>query len=378
MANLVIQFHSMVLLILSPLAAALLIKPELRSNKTVAIFVFGDSVHDSGNNNFVVNADKSNFPPYGETFFMFPTGRVCDGRILVDFAAAYAGLPYWRPYLDPNNHNLTVGANFASAGAVVLTEPGSTAIPLQGQVDFFKEAESTLKSVLGEEDTNKLLKEAIYISGIGGGDYMNFLNVFSNNTETTESDMLFYVSDVVGNITNAIKEIYELGGRKFAFSSVAPLGCMPYIKQVYNSSECVEPMQTLATMHNSALNTLAEELAAELSGFKYLIYDYFHTLMDRIENPTKYGFKEGDIACCGYGTYRGVGCGSLTTTYELCSNPNEYVYFDGGHPSEACNIQLIEDLWNGSKNVTWPVNLRELIDLDIDDSSNVDDLLADE
>lgn len=335
--------------------------------------MFGDSVHDCGNNNFVENTDKSNFPPYGETFFQYPTGRVCDGRILVDFAAAYAGLPYWRAYLDPENHNLTVGANFASAGAGALIQTNSESIPLQVQMEFFKEAATTLKSELGEDDANQFLKEAIYLSGIGGVDYMNFVNIFPNNTETIESDMEFYVASVLGNITDVVKEIYELGGRKFAFQAVGPLGCMPITKQSYNSTVCVEPMQTLARMHNAALNTVTEQFASELSGFKYLIYDYFNTLMDRTENPTKYGFKIGDVACCGHGTHQAEDCGVTTTEYELCSDPTEYVYFDGGHPTEACNIQLIEDLWSGSTNVTWPVNLRELIELD-----NDDDLLSDE
>ncbi|GKV09728.1 hypothetical protein SLEP1_g21184 [Rubroshorea leprosula] len=132
-------------------------------------------------------------------------------------------------------------------------------------------------------------------------------------------------------------------------------------------------------MHNDVLNTVAEELASELPGFKYLIYDYFTTVMERTENPTKYGFKEGDIACCGSGTHRGDGCGYLTVAYELCSNPNEYVFFDGGHPTEAANIQLTELLWNGTTNVTWPINLSQLVELDSTDvkvsTENVDILI---
>jgi hypothetical protein len=51
-----------------------------------AYFVFGDSVLDVGENNYVPNAEyHANFPPYGETFFHRPTGRFSNGRNLGDF-----------------------------------------------------------------------------------------------------------------------------------------------------------------------------------------------------------------------------------------------------------------------------------------------------
>ena len=49
-----------------------------------ALFIFGDSLFDAGNNNYI-DAPKSDFWPYGKTFFNHPTGRVCDGRVVPDF-----------------------------------------------------------------------------------------------------------------------------------------------------------------------------------------------------------------------------------------------------------------------------------------------------
>ena len=53
----------------------------------VALFVFGDSLFDAGNYKYINNntAFQSNFFPYGETTFKFPTGRVSDGRLITDF-----------------------------------------------------------------------------------------------------------------------------------------------------------------------------------------------------------------------------------------------------------------------------------------------------
>jgi len=53
----------------------------------VALFVFGDSLFDVGNNNYINTTTDylANYPPYGETFFKYPTGRFSDGRVIPDF-----------------------------------------------------------------------------------------------------------------------------------------------------------------------------------------------------------------------------------------------------------------------------------------------------
>lgn len=51
------------------------------------LFVFGDSLFDPGNNNYINTTTQfqANWWPYGESFFNPPTGRFCDGRIIPDF-----------------------------------------------------------------------------------------------------------------------------------------------------------------------------------------------------------------------------------------------------------------------------------------------------
>ena len=50
-----------------------------------AIYVFGDSFLDAGNNNFLETIVKANFLPYGIDFGGVPTGRVTNGRTVADF-----------------------------------------------------------------------------------------------------------------------------------------------------------------------------------------------------------------------------------------------------------------------------------------------------
>lgn len=56
-----------------------------------ALFVFGDSLFDVGNNNYIntTTDNQANYSPYGETFFKYPTGRFSDGRVLPDFIGIY-------------------------------------------------------------------------------------------------------------------------------------------------------------------------------------------------------------------------------------------------------------------------------------------------
>lgn len=58
----------------------------LPPNETIpALIVFGDSIVDPGNNNYIKTIIKCNFPPYGRDFNGGqPTGRFSNGRIPSD------------------------------------------------------------------------------------------------------------------------------------------------------------------------------------------------------------------------------------------------------------------------------------------------------
>ena len=50
-----------------------------------ALYVFGDSLFDSGNNNLLPTVSKANFKPYGVDFAKGDTGRFTNGRLVPDF-----------------------------------------------------------------------------------------------------------------------------------------------------------------------------------------------------------------------------------------------------------------------------------------------------
>lgn len=68
-------------------------EPKAPNNSVSAIFVFGDSTSDPGNNNYIRTPFKSNFAPYGKDFpNHVATGRFCNGRLATDFIGTYKSL----------------------------------------------------------------------------------------------------------------------------------------------------------------------------------------------------------------------------------------------------------------------------------------------
>ncbi|KAK9923820.1 hypothetical protein M0R45_032220 [Rubus argutus] len=335
-------------------------------HKAAALFVFGDSLFDTGNNQYLNTSERElsgTYWPYGETFFHHPTGRFSDGRIVPDFIRHFAKLPIIPPYLQPGPHNFTDGTNFASADAGILVETNPGTINLSLQLSYFKAVKRLLQQQLGDEEAKSLLKRAVYLISMGANDYVAF---FSNYPSASESFQQEFVANVISKLTTVLKEIYNLGGRNFAFQNAGPAGCTPSLKQAYNtelSDGCIEALNSLIRLHNTALVNVLQELESQKPGFKYSIFEYYDAIGDRVHNPTKYGFTDGSDACCGIGAYFGSGCGNETKGYELCSNPGDYVWFDGAHTTERANLQLAELIWSGIPNVTGPYNVKQLFGL---------------
>ncbi|PKI50412.1 hypothetical protein CRG98_029162 [Punica granatum] len=335
--------------------------------RQAALFIFGDSLFDAGTNNFIntTTALQANFFPYGESFFKYPTGRFCDGRLITDFIAKSAGLPLIPPYLHPK-FRFIGGANFASggAGALVETNEGFVAT-LKTQMMQFEKLEKKLKSKFGDEEAGKIVSKAVYMISIGGNDY--YFPISSNSTLFQSHSHEEYVEMVIGNLTTVVKKINSKGGQNFGFVNLGPLGCFPLTRALAGTSgACLSELNELAKLHNRALPKALDKLANELDGFKYSIFDFFNAGIQRINNASEFGFKEGKKACCGSGLYRGnFSCGGKRgeAEYELCRDPSEYVFFDSIHPSERTYRQLAGLMWNGSSPTAGPYNLRSLFKL---------------
>ncbi|XP_061361890.1 GDSL esterase/lipase 1-like [Gastrolobium bilobum] len=322
-----------------------------------ALFVFGDSPFDPGNNVYLSGGSKLETVhwPYGETYFKHPTGRYSDGRVVPDFIATFADLPILSPYLQPHPTRFTDGANFASGGAGVISTRSNPCIDLPTQVRYFKAVVKSLKRELGDIGAKRVLENAVYLFSIGGNDYVA---LHSQNPNTTESYRRAYINQVVSNLTNVFKEVYSQGARKIAYQNVGPLGCAPE-SRVVSTGACAQDLMAMAREHNQVFSEALKKLGSELPGLRYSIFDYYNAINDRVNNPVKYGLKEGVTACCGVGPFRGTGCGEAKKFY-VCSKPYEYVWFDSAHQVERVNGQIAELIWSAPPDVTGPYNVKQL------------------
>ncbi|CAK9316298.1 unnamed protein product [Citrullus colocynthis] len=256
-------------------------KIELPNVKRFGFFIFGDSSVDGGNNNYVMNATsdcRANFPPHGETFFHIPTGRFCDGRIIPDFLTEYAEMPFIKAYLDPNNDNHMNGVNFASGGAGVLAETNQeTAIGLQTQMKFFKNVEKSLRKKLGNETSQSFLSNSVFLFNFGGNDYIKPFNISHDILKTIDAQQQL-VNMVIGNMTIALKKVFNYGGRKFGILGLPPTGYLPS-SRLKRIEQFFQETSSIARIHNKMFYIALQKLFADTHTF----------LLQRILNPTKYG-----------------------------------------------------------------------------------------
>ncbi|MBA0648248.1 hypothetical protein Goklo_016008, partial [Gossypium klotzschianum] len=148
------------------------------AERVPALFVFGDSLVDVGNNNFLNSIAKSNYFPYGIDFNMQPTGRFCNGKTFVDIIGEMLGVPYPSPFADPYTAGVKLlgGVNYASAAAGILDESGQhygERYSLRQQVLNFETTLDQLRTMMGRDNLTSFLAKSIAILVFGSNDYIN-------------------------------------------------------------------------------------------------------------------------------------------------------------------------------------------------------------
>jgi phospholipase/lecithinase/hemolysin len=328
-----------------------------------AIFIFGDSTSDVGTNNFIQNnVFRANAPHYGvDSETSMPSGRFSNGFITVDFVSQLIGFDRSPPpYLFLSNlrsdflRRSFKGVNFASAGSGLLntTHDEMKIVPMTEQVNSFVTVKSYLTTWMGKSTVDHLLSKTIFLVSIGSNDILDYINM-----KSTQPEKEFIVSLMTAYEYN-IKQLYNLGARKFGMISVLPMGCNPAQRVLNETGGCLDIMNELAFDFYTALDALLIKISSELKNFKYSLGNTYHMTMNVIENPALYNFKIVDTACCGSGRFNAENyCISGAT---LCANRSEYAYFDGNHPTETAAELVARTLYSGELHYVSPINFSQL------------------
>ncbi|KAL0538159.1 hypothetical protein IC582_027161 [Cucumis melo] len=374
----------LVLLTVTALSAAATTQSKC---KFEAIFNFGDSNSDTGGFWAVFPAQHG---PNGMTFFKKPTGRATDGRLILDFLANSVGLPFISPYMKAIGSDFKHGANFATLASTVLLpttslfvtgiSPFSLAIQLNQmkefklRVDELYSSSSSFSKGWSQLPPPDIFGKALYTFYIGQNDFTS--NLKAIGIEGVNQ----YLPQVVSQIIDTIKEVYKLGGETFLVMNMAPVGCYPalLVQLPHKSSDidqygCFISYNKAVTDYNAMLKKELERARSVLPKASLVYFDTHSILLQLFRHPNSYGLKYSTKACCGHGggPYNfdpTIFCGNskkmnnkiLTAT--ACSDPYNYVSWDGIHATEAANKLVTLAILNGSYSDP-PFSFQNLCDL---------------
>ncbi len=242
------------------------------------LYVFGDSLSDVGT---VFRATGGMYPP-NPTYFQ---GRYSNGRIWVEYLAD-------RLHLNSSKTN-----NFACGGATTGSDRNSLVPGLLGQVQSFTQTHQQIQP------------NALYVLWAGANDYLQHLG------STTAP---------VENVTRAIASLANAGAKNILVANLPDLGQLPAMRSSVNSAR----LSALTQAHNQGLRRSLKLLIMQYSDLQIVTLDVNTLYREAITNPKAFGFTNVISACLS---------GS-----RACSNPDQFLFWDGIHPTTAAHRILGE------------------------------------
>lgn len=375
-----------------------------------SVFAFGDGLFDTGSISAIfpslLNYD---YPPYGSTFFGKPSGRMSDGRLVLDFLTDALGVPKLPSYAQTVSSDFSKGISFGSAFSTIgEVKTGQTAGPfmflnpfsIPMQVAQYVEFQSTTslihagklvpntpphtKRALLEEDeetvgateatqieevahararlpSNAEFSSGLYMVSSGAHD---FINMFNQN---------FTIEHMEGTF-GKLMTLYGLAIRSFAkfhqvkdilVFDVEPLGCQPFLLTLLpHTDEDLDAKGCLIKV-NALIQKFNKQLRSSVKNWRQqykanIVYVSQYDIKITLINDAESGFNSTNVACCGvptspYNVNILVPCGppgfdiTTNTPYQAtsCSSPGSHLYWDGFYTTEAANKYVAEKILSG-------------------------------
>ncbi|KAI3499275.1 hypothetical protein L1887_35070 [Cichorium endivia] len=328
---------------------------------TPAIFIFGDSTADVGTNSFLPKTKIRADIEYNGIDFpnSRPTGRFSNGFNSADYLSKLMGQKRSpQPYLFLLKAGLRKrmfrGVNFASGASGLLDVTGKhlNIVSMSEQIKQFKTVRGNLTLVKGRGATKNIIAKSVFAISVGSNDIFGYFE----NRSTVEPTV--FIASLMAAYECHIESLYNLGARKFGIISVPPVGCCPS-QRIFNvSGGCFEIENTFARAFHSSLDALLKKLACKLSGMKYSLGNSYEMTINVINFPQLFNFTYVDRACCGEGWLNAEK--PCTPKANLCSNRNNYLFWDLFHPTQYASKLAAVTLYNGGPQFVTPVNFAQL------------------
>lgn len=299
--------------------AALLAQVGAAARPSVSAFVvFGTSLSDSGNA-FALQGTTSR-PPYDTLDgFLVPGSpyargghHFSNGPTWIEQLAGPLGLD--RSVAPAFNSESPFGSNYA-VGAARAWQNGTT-FNLGAQVTAY------LADTGGSASP-----DALHVIEIGGNDVRDALVVYAMG-----GDGSVVLGQALAATQAAVTNLYAAGARRFLIWNVPNVGLTPAVR----SLDAIFPgasasAAALAMGYNANLQGLLTGLGAALPGVDIDLFDAFQTLTDITGSPGFYGLSNVADACVTPGL----------PPYD-CQIPDEYLFWDGVHPTKVVHAILAE------------------------------------
>ena len=273
------------------------------------IFVFGDSLADSGNNAIVFDsmsgtpgAPRTPTPlvdPLLVPTHPYATNRYSNGPVWVEQMAASLGhsaLP-----------SLAGGTNFAFGGARVGPLGSPFPFSLRDQVSSYLGASGGIASA-----------SALYVVEGGGNDARDIIQ-----TAALGGDYATLIGNYALNVATIISQLKIAGAHDILLWNVPDVGKIPAI-QAFGPVAAGQASLLVAAM-NSALDSALGSLPAPwMTGLH--LFDAFGAFNDLYANPAAYGFDDVSNACA--------------ASLACLGDPSGTLFWDGIHPTTAGHAVL--------------------------------------
>ena len=303
-----------------PLAVAATVPQEAKAAKLMpenidSLYVFGDSLSDTGN---VFAATNGAFPPAPPYF----QGRFSNGLNWIDnLSTDLLGLaPTPAFQIAPGQATPTAGINFAVGGST--TGFDNTAIPqlggLQQQVGLF----NTLITNNQITPTQAANPNALYVLWAGANDYLP--------TETTTFTPYKNTTITLDNLSTAAQSLANAGAKNIMVVDLPDLGKLPLTRELMQANE----LSNLTAQHNSQLfQTIQDQVGDSVNIIPFKASSFFN---QAIANPSQFNFTNVTERCFNRNA----------SPPSICPNPNEYFFWDEVHPTTATHGFVAEAAFN--------------------------------